>query len=92
MIQHWSKNTNQKHATKKCFEVLFKYNNTYQNRKKHYEQRRFVAIGVLGIPKRRDKVGFVLGSSVLNLYIRLSKSPTDAKPRDVSRYFRSKFR
>ena len=30
------------------------------------------------------KVGFVLGSSVFNLYIWLTKSPTDAKPRDVS--------
>ena len=30
------------------------------------------------------KVGFVLGSSDFNLYIRLIKSPTDAKPRDVS--------
>ena len=29
------------------------------------------------------KVGFVLGSSVLNPYIWLTKSPTDAKPRDV---------
>ena len=29
------------------------------------------------------KVGFVLGSSVFNLYIWLTKSPTDAKPRDV---------
>ena len=32
------------------------------------------------------KVGFVLGSSVLNRYIWLTKSPTDAKPRDVVRY------
>jgi hypothetical protein len=32
------------------------------------------------------KVGFVLGSSVFNLYIWLTKSPTDAKPRDVVRY------
>ena len=31
------------------------------------------------------KVGFVLGSSVFNLYIWLTKSPTDAKPRDVGR-------
>ncbi len=30
------------------------------------------------------KVGFVLGSLVLNLYILLTKSPTDAKPRDVT--------
>ena len=29
------------------------------------------------------KVGFVLGSSVFNLYVWLTKSPTDAKPRDV---------
>ena len=29
------------------------------------------------------KVGFVLGSSVFNLYISLTKSPTDAKPQDV---------
>ena len=29
------------------------------------------------------KVGFVLGSSVINLYIWLTKSPTGAKPRDV---------
>jgi hypothetical protein len=29
------------------------------------------------------KVGFVLGSSVLNRYIWLTKSPTDAKPRNV---------
>jgi hypothetical protein len=29
------------------------------------------------------KVGFVLGSSVFNLYIWLTKTPTDAKPRDV---------
>ena len=33
------------------------------------------------------KVGFVLGSSVFNLYIWLTKSPTDAKPRDVSGNF-----
>lgn len=31
------------------------------------------------------KVGFVLGSLVLNLYIWLTKSPTAAKPRDVRR-------
>ena len=31
------------------------------------------------------KVGFVLASSVFNLYIWLIKSPTDAKPRDVSK-------
>ena len=30
------------------------------------------------------KVGFVLGSWFLNRYIWLTKSPTDAKPRDVS--------
>ena len=30
------------------------------------------------------KVGFVLGSWFLNRYIWLIKSPTDAKPRDVS--------
>ena len=29
------------------------------------------------------KVGFVLESSVLNRYIWLTKSPTDAKPQDV---------
>ena len=33
------------------------------------------------------KVGFVLASSVFNLYIWLTKSPTDAKPRDVGRKF-----
>jgi hypothetical protein len=31
----------------------------------------------------------VFGSSVFNLYIWLTKSPTDAKPRDVVRYFRA---
>ena len=36
------------------------------------------------------KVGFVLGSSVVNLYICLTKSPTDAKPRDVGRHFAQK--
>ena len=36
------------------------------------------------------KVGFVLGSSVLNRYFWLIKSPTDAKPRDVVRYLRKK--
>ena len=30
------------------------------------------------------KVCLVLGSSVLNRYIWLTKSPTDAKPRDVT--------
>ena len=30
------------------------------------------------------EVGFVLGSSVFKLYIWLTKSPTDAKPRDVT--------
>ena len=53
----------------------------------YYCQQRFGAIGVLGIPKRRDKVGFVLGSSVFNLCIWLTKSPTDAKPRDVNCHF-----
>ena len=33
------------------------------------------------------KVGFVLASSVFNRYIWLTKSPTDAKPRDVVRHF-----
>ena len=32
------------------------------------------------------KVGFVLGSWFFNQYIWLTKSPTDAKPRDVSRH------
>ena len=32
------------------------------------------------------KVGFVLGSSVFSLYFWQTKSPTDAKPRDVSSY------
>ena len=31
------------------------------------------------------KVGFVLGSGFLNQYIWQTKSPTDAKPRDVGR-------
>jgi hypothetical protein len=31
----------------------------------------------------------VFGSLVLNLYIWLTKSPTDAKPRDVVRQFRA---
>ena len=35
------------------------------------------------------KVGFVLGCSVFNLYIWLTKSPTDAKPRDVVGQFRA---
>ena len=35
------------------------------------------------------KVGFVLGSSVLNLYFWLTKAPTDAKPRDVVRHWRA---
>ena len=34
------------------------------------------------------KVGFVLGSWFLIRYIWLTKSPTDAKPRDVVRNFR----
>ena len=36
------------------------------------------------------KVGFVLGSWFLNRYIWLTKSPTDAKPRDVRRNFAEK--
>ena len=36
------------------------------------------------------KVGFVLGSSVLNRYIWLTKSPTDAKPQDVGRHPKAK--
>ena len=37
------------------------------------------------------KVGFVLGSSVFNLYIWLIKSPTGAKPQDVGRnYFQNR--
>ena len=36
------------------------------------------------------KVGFVLGSAVFNLYIWLTKSPTDANPRDVVRHFATK--
>jgi hypothetical protein len=57
----------------------------YHQRKATHEvrgglvQQRFGAIGVLGF----IKVGFVLGSSVLNLHIWLTKSPTDAKPQDV---------
>ena len=35
------------------------------------------------------EVGFVLGSWFLNRYIWLTKSPTDAKPRDVVRQFRA---
>ena len=35
------------------------------------------------------KVGFVLGSSVFNLYIWLTKSPTDAKPQDVVRHIKT---
>ena len=34
--------------------------------------------------KANFKVGFVLGSWFFNRYIWLTKSPTDAKPRDVS--------
>ena len=37
------------------------------------------------------KVGFVLGSWFFNRYIWLTKSPTDAKPRDVVRYNFSTF-
>lgn len=48
-INHaWLKSTNQNIETKKCCEVLFKYNNTYQKEQKHYAQQRFAAIGVLG--------------------------------------------
>ena len=35
------------------------------------------------------KVGFVLGSWFFNRYIWLTKSPTDAKPRDVTCNFRA---
>ena len=41
-------------------------------KKKDFCQQWFGAIGVSGF----IKVGFVLGSSVFNLYIRLTKSPT----------------
>ena len=51
------------------------------NKKIACHQQWFGAIGVLGF----IKVDFVLGSSVFNLYIWLTKSPTDAKPRDVGR-------
>ena len=66
-------------VNEKKFTVRFK-----EKLKKGFLQQRFGVIGV----RVTAKVGFVLGSWFFIRYIWLTKSPTDAKPRDVVRHLK----
>ncbi len=68
------------------YEKFEKITERLQGNKKAIAQQRFGAIGVLGF----IKVDFVLGSWFFIRYIWVTKSPTDAKPRDVVRHIAKK--